>query len=73
MAIELAYINTKHPDFHKEAALVSSLLKNAEEDEYTRLGIMAPQNRPNKRHTVAITYPNANIPNDIEDRKVHIY
>lgn len=28
--IELAYINTKHPDFHKDAALVSSLLKNAE-------------------------------------------
>ncbi|KAL7297724.1 dynamin-1-like protein isoform X1 [Trichogramma pretiosum] len=30
VAIELAYINTKHPDFHKDAALVSSLLKNAE-------------------------------------------
>lgn len=28
VAIELAYINTKHPDFHKEAALVPSLLKN---------------------------------------------
>lgn len=27
VAIELAYINTKHPDFHKEAALVPSLLK----------------------------------------------
>lgn len=25
--IELAYINTKHPDFHKDAALVPSLLK----------------------------------------------
>ncbi|XP_058791211.1 dynamin-1-like protein isoform X2 [Phymastichus coffea] len=30
VAIELAYINTKHPDFYKDAALVSSLLKNAE-------------------------------------------
>ncbi|XP_043192796.1 dynamin-1-like protein [Amphibalanus amphitrite] len=30
--IELSYINTKHPDFHKDAALVSSLIKNAEED-----------------------------------------
>lgn len=69
VAIELAYINTKHPDFHKEAALVSSLLKNAEEDEYARLGIMTPQNRSNKRHTVAITYPNSGIPNDIDDRK----
>ena len=28
VAIELAYINTKHPDFHKEAALVPSMLKN---------------------------------------------
>ncbi|XP_076750864.1 dynamin related protein 1 isoform X1 [Xylocopa sonorina] len=32
VAIELAYINTKHPDFHKDAALVSSLLKNADTD-----------------------------------------
>lgn len=30
VAIELAYINTKHPDFHKDAALVSSLLKSSE-------------------------------------------
>ncbi|XP_043256722.1 dynamin-1-like protein isoform X3 [Colletes gigas] len=28
VAIELAYINTKHPDFHKDAALASSLLSN---------------------------------------------
>lgn len=27
VCIELAYINTKHPDFHKDAALVPSLLK----------------------------------------------
>lgn len=32
VAIELAYINTKHPDFHKDAALVSSLLKSAENE-----------------------------------------
>ncbi|XKL65079.1 hypothetical protein PGB90_005165 [Kerria lacca] len=31
--IELAYINTKHPDFHKDAAVVSSILKSAEEEE----------------------------------------
>lgn len=40
--IELAYINTKHPDFHKEAALVPSLLK-AEH-------IQEPQNPWNQRH-----------------------
>lgn len=28
VAIELAYINTKHPDFHKDAALVAGLMKN---------------------------------------------
>ncbi|XP_021191824.2 dynamin-1-like protein isoform X7 [Helicoverpa armigera] len=28
--IELAYINTKHPDFHREAALVSGLLKSTD-------------------------------------------
>ncbi|KAL1130182.1 hypothetical protein AAG570_013120 [Ranatra chinensis] len=33
VAIELAYINTKHPDFHKEAALVPSLLDNVEDDD----------------------------------------
>ncbi|KAK2588506.1 hypothetical protein KPH14_001083 [Odynerus spinipes] len=32
VAIELAYINTKHPDFHKDAAFVSSLLKNTDLD-----------------------------------------
>jgi len=32
VAIELAYINTKHPDFHKDAAFVSSLLKEADVD-----------------------------------------
>ncbi|XP_034252441.1 dynamin-1-like protein isoform X2 [Thrips palmi] len=32
VAIELAYINTKHPDFHKDAALVSSLLKSVEDE-----------------------------------------
>ncbi|XP_020279385.1 dynamin-1-like protein isoform X2 [Pseudomyrmex gracilis] len=31
VAIELAYINTKHPDFHKDAAFVSSLLKEADD------------------------------------------
>jgi dynamin 1-like protein len=34
VAIELAYINTKHPDFHKEAALVPSLLKNEQTDQW---------------------------------------
>ncbi|XP_063530562.1 dynamin-1-like protein isoform X1 [Cydia strobilella] len=32
VAIELAYINTKHPDFHREAALVSGLLQSTDDD-----------------------------------------
>ncbi|XP_014259591.1 dynamin-1-like protein isoform X2 [Cimex lectularius] len=33
VAIELAYINTKHPDFHKEAALVPSLMESLDDDD----------------------------------------
>jgi dynamin 1-like protein len=33
VAIQLVHINTKYPDFHKDKALVSSLLKSVEEDE----------------------------------------
>lgn len=36
VAIELAYINTKHPDFHKEAALVPSLLKTDNMEAYSQ-------------------------------------
>uniref|UniRef100_A0AAG5D9L1 dynamin GTPase n=1 Tax=Anopheles atroparvus TaxID=41427 RepID=A0AAG5D9L1_ANOAO len=32
--IELAYINTKHPDFHKDAALVPSLIKTETQDQW---------------------------------------
>lgn len=44
VAIELAYINTKHPDFHKEAALVPSLLKNEQSDPW-----ITPANPPSRR------------------------
>ncbi|XP_066586909.1 dynamin-1-like protein isoform X2 [Prorops nasuta] len=46
VAIELAYINTKHPDFHKDAALVSSLLKHVEIDnmKHNRRQIPASSN-----------------------------
>ncbi|XP_017099465.1 dynamin-1-like protein isoform X1 [Drosophila bipectinata] len=38
VAIELAYINTKHPDFHKDAALVPSLLKT-DNDPYSQMNL----------------------------------
>jgi dynamin 1-like protein len=45
VAIELAYINTKHPDFHKDAALVPSLLKNDQSNEPWN----TPGNPPSRR------------------------
>ena len=36
VAVELAYINTKHPDFHKDALLVGSLLVNEERNRKER-------------------------------------
>lgn len=35
VAIELAYINTKHPDFFKEASMVPSLMKYEQNDPWT--------------------------------------
>lgn len=44
VAIELAYINTKHPDFFKEAALVPSILKNEQNEPWA-----TPGNPPSRR------------------------
>lgn len=44
VAIELAYINTKHPDFHKDAAFVPSMLKNDQQDPWN-----TPGNPPSRR------------------------
>lgn len=38
--IELAYINTKHPDFHKDTAVVSSIMKSAEEEHLAKQNLM---------------------------------
>ncbi|XP_063226035.1 dynamin-1-like protein isoform X2 [Bacillus rossius redtenbacheri] len=46
VAIELAYINTKHPDFHKDATVVTSLLKSAEREDRLNRPVIMP-----KRHT----------------------
>ncbi|XP_013175181.1 PREDICTED: dynamin-1-like protein isoform X2 [Papilio xuthus] len=56
VAIELAYINTKHPDFHREAALVSGLLKSTDgliEDHSPVYRQKTP--RPTSTHVPAIT------------------
>uniref|UniRef100_A0A1B6GU88 dynamin GTPase n=2 Tax=Cuerna arida TaxID=1464854 RepID=A0A1B6GU88_9HEMI len=65
VAIELAYINTKHPDFHKDAALVSSLLKSVEEDDIIK------QTRVSKRHTINLAHPsNIALANEAEQNHV---
>ncbi|CAG9091220.1 unnamed protein product [Plutella xylostella] len=63
VAIELAYINTKHPDFHREAALVSGLLKSTDglvEDHSPAYRQKTPRNNPSPvatlfKHVPAIT------------------
>lgn len=45
--IELAYINTKHPDFHKDAALVPSLIKTDSQDPWGQ--VHQPGNPPSRR------------------------
>lgn len=52
MAIELAYINTKHPDFHREASLVSTLMHSHIEDSHTQKGQSKQMNKKQ-----AINYP----------------
>lgn len=59
VAIELAYINTKHPDFHKDAALVSSLLKSVEEDERLQRPI-------NKKHNPSHMSQTSTLVGEIE-------
>nr|CAG4640660.1 EOG090X01UE [Eulimnadia texana] len=53
VAIELAYINTKHPDFHKEAALVTTLMHAHIDEANTKLAL----NKVNKRNTIAVSNP----------------
>lgn len=36
VAIELAYINTKHPDFYKEIAMVPSMIKSGDPNRPNR-------------------------------------
>jgi len=51
VAIELAYINTKHPDFHREASLVSTLMHTHMEDTGSHRMSKQVHKKP------AVTYP----------------
>ena len=54
LAIELAYINTKHPDFHREASLVSTLM-HANNEDYNAAQKIPAKQYAQKKH--AISYP----------------
>ncbi|CAH4033238.1 unnamed protein product [Pieris brassicae] len=65
VAIELAYINTKHPDFHREAALVSGLLKSTDGFEEFRTKPNRPATSPVHnmiKHVPAITDGHDRLP-----------
>ncbi|CAG9563500.1 unnamed protein product [Danaus chrysippus] len=55
VAIELAYINTKHPDFHREAALVSGLLKSTDGIVEDHSPMFRQKPRPASTHVPAKT------------------
>jgi dynamin 1-like protein len=57
--IELAYINTKHPDFHREASLVSTLMHTHIEEAATQKPKPSVQGSTKK---LPLPYPPA-IPN----------
>ncbi len=46
VAVELAYVNTKHPDFQREAALVGSLMANNAAEYSQSLRSKQTKNRP---------------------------
>lgn len=63
VAIELSYINTKHPDFH-DAALVANLVKNAEQQVEDRLKVPqqpAMQSRNKKSNASVSVTPNLSV------------
>lgn len=57
VAIELAYINTRHPDFH-DATLVSSLIKSVESEHKRK--VAAQQQHSNQRELVKVPTVNPN-------------
>lgn len=50
VAIELAYINTKHPDFYKEISMVPSMIKSRDGSRPNRPKSMFGKYNPNEGH-----------------------
>ncbi|XP_033221390.1 dynamin-1-like protein [Belonocnema kinseyi] len=60
VAIELAYINTKHPDFNKDAAFASSMFKDSHIEQKSRKHVSSNS-----------SVSNAIVPFDKNSRSVH--
>ncbi|KAG8195883.1 hypothetical protein JTE90_001121 [Oedothorax gibbosus] len=71
VAIELAYINTKHPDFHHDAALVDTLAKHNEEKSVniSRSSENKPLNNPQMKYASNTENPPDKIDNKISAPK----
>lgn len=72
VAIELAYINTKHPDFHKDAALVPSLLKADHAPEpWNQRSAESMQRRAARNHSPAVVNNHTDVTIDTQNLKNH--
>merc|ERR1711936_96924 len=75
VAIELAYINTKHPDFYKDASSISSMLKSPDlETERMNQGGSKPMERGRdgraRPHSVHYSQHNGEADSDKENQAV---
>jgi len=72
VAIELAYINTRHPDFYKDMASVGSMLKSPDlETERMNQGRSKPMERGRSRpHSVHFPQQNGEADSDKENQAV---
>lgn len=71
VAIELAYINTKHPDFHKDAALVPSLLKNDSQEPWNQRSAEMGNRRNPRNQSPAMINNHADAVIDSQSLKNH--
>lgn len=77
VAIELAYVNSKHPDFHDDAALVGTLAKNANVEERPKSLTKKVENSPtavnavNQLDSVNIDPGNEKIANKMPEARTN--
>lgn len=73
VAIELAYINTKHPDFHKDAALVPSLLKSdhIQENQWNQRPDGIEKRRANRNPSPAMHQNHIDATAESQNHKAH--